>query len=122
VYKFIKLFCTFSIFYSAFELFALAHHPLAGKQMVSFNDGFLLGIAHPLIGFNHLFFILGVGIICFLTKKIVNSPLFFVLSMSGGLSLIIMGYQLPEVELVISFSLLLAGVAIFSSKKRTLII
>ena len=90
--------------------------------MVSFNDGFFSGTVNLLIRFDHLFFILGVGIICFLTKKIIAGPLFLVLGMSGGLFLIIMGYQLPEVELVISFSLLLAGVAIFSSKKRTLII
>ena len=37
--------------------------------------------------------------------------------MSGGLFLIIMGYQLPEVELVISLSLLLSGVVIFAWKK-----
>ena len=74
---------------------------------------FLLGISHPLIRFDHLFFIQCVGIICFLTKKIVKGLLFLVLGISGGLSLIIMGYQLPEVELVISFLLLLAGVAIF---------
>ena len=115
--KLIINFCAFLIFCSNFTSLALAHHPLAGKQMVNFNDGFLSGIAHPLIGFDHLFFILGVGIICFLAKRIYIGPLFFVLGMSGGLFLIIMGYQLPEVELVISLSLLLSGVVIFAWKK-----
>jgi len=41
---------------------AFAHHPLAGQSMETFTHGLLSGIGHPLLGFDHLFFVLAVGI------------------------------------------------------------
>ena len=40
---------------------ALAHHPLAGAPMETFTHGMLSGIGHPILGFDHLFFIIAVG-------------------------------------------------------------
>ena len=42
---------------------ALAHHPLGGMTPTSFTEGFLSGIGHPVIGFDHLAFVIAVGLI-----------------------------------------------------------
>ena len=96
---------------------AFAHHPLAGQKMETFFQGFLSGIGHPILGFDHLFFIIGVGIICLLSKKIFIGPLTFIIGMILGLFSIILGYNLFLVEFVIAASLFLIGIFIISGKK-----
>ena len=41
---------------------ALAHHPLGGMPMETFTHGVLSGIGHPLLGFDHLFFVIAMGV------------------------------------------------------------
>ena len=41
---------------------ALAHHPLAGLPMETGAQGLLSGLAHPVLGFDHLFFVLAAGV------------------------------------------------------------
>ena len=96
---------------------AFAHHPLAGQKMETFFQGFLSGIGHPILGFDHLFFIIGVGIICLLSKKIFIGPLTFIIGMILGLFSIILGYNLFLVEFVIAASLFLIDIFIISGKK-----
>ena len=103
-----------SIFYSSN---VYAHHPLAGQKMETFFHGFLSGIGHPVLGFDHLFFIIGVGILCLVAKKIFIGPISFIVGMIAGLFTIISGYNLFLVEFIIALSLLLIGVFIISGKK-----
>ena len=93
---------------------AMAHHPLAGQPMQTFFDGILSGVGHPILGFDHLFFVLAVGIASVFTGRPATAPLFFVTSMLCGVGLIIAGVNLPLVEYVIAFSLIAAGALIFS--------
>ena len=44
---------------------AVAHHPLNGMPMETFLHGVLSGIGHPLLGSDHLAFILLVGLVAF---------------------------------------------------------
>jgi len=37
---------------------AFAHHPLAGMSLQTFAHGILSGVGHPLLGFDHLFFVM----------------------------------------------------------------
>ena len=41
---------------------ALAHHPLGGLPMETFRHGVLSGLGHPVLGFDHLFFVLAAGL------------------------------------------------------------
>ena len=49
-----------------------AHHPLNGVMMENFNDGFLSGIGHPILGLDHLTFIIGIGLISYLSSRFFN--------------------------------------------------
>lgn len=88
---------------------ALAHHPLAGAEMTTFTHGVLSGIGHPLLGFDHLFFVIAVGIVAALTGRLTTAPLGYLAGMLGGIALITNGVTLPYVEFVIAGSLILLG-------------
>jgi len=53
---------------------ALAHHPLAGQPMETFSQGLLSGIGHPLLGFDHLFFVIAVGVAALYTGFARTAP------------------------------------------------
>lgn len=95
---------------------ALAHHPLAGAQMETFSHGLLSGIGHPILGFDHLFFIIAVGIAAVFTGRALTAPLGYVAGMLGGVVLILAGVSLPAVELVIALSLLIAGAVLMTGR------
>ncbi|MFK7945002.1 MAG: HupE/UreJ family protein [Paracoccaceae bacterium] len=88
---------------------ALAHHPLAGAPMETFTHGVLSGVGHPILGFDHLFFIVAVGIVAMFTGRALTAPLGYVAGMLAGCFLIMGGIALPAVELVIAASLIVAG-------------
>ena len=95
---------------------ALAHHPLAGAPMETFTHGVLSGIGHPILGFDHLFFIVAVGIAAVFTGRALTAPLGYIAGMLGGVVLILNGIALPAVELVIALSLLIAGAILMSGR------
>lgn len=72
---------------------ALAHHPLGGMPMETFTHGLLSGAGHPPLGFNHLFFVVAVGIAAMLAGCV----------MTG------FGIGLPLKEAVTGASLLVVG-------------
>ena len=95
----------------------LSHHPLNGEMMVNFNDGFLSGIGHPILGLDHLLFIIGVGLISFLSKRFLNFSFTFISGTILGLVSMICGLYLPFYEIMISFTLLLLGYLILASRQ-----
>ncbi|GMG85526.1 hypothetical protein LNKW23_47480 [Paralimibaculum aggregatum] len=88
---------------------ALAHHPLGGMPMTTFAQGMLSGIGHPILGFDHLFFILAVGVASVLAGARWLAPLAYLAAMLAGVGLVLAGVALPLVEPAIALSLLLLG-------------
>ncbi|HET7409424.1 MAG TPA: HupE/UreJ family protein, partial [Paracoccaceae bacterium] len=84
---------------------ALAHHPMGGAPMETFTDGLLSGVGHPILGFDHLFFIAAVGVAAAFTGRALTAPLGYIAGMLGGCVLIMAGVVLPAVEMVIALSL-----------------
>ena len=95
---------------------ALAHHPLGGAPMETLAHGLISGVGHPVLGFDHLFFIVAVGIAAAFTGRPLTAPLGYVAGMLGGCVLIIGGVALPAVEAVIALSLVVAGVVLMSGR------
>ena len=94
-----------------------AHHPLNGEIMENFNDGFLSGIGHPILGLDHLLFIIGVGLISFLSKRFLNFSFTFISGTILGLVSMICGLYLPFYEIMISFTLLLLSYLILARRQ-----
>ena len=98
---------------------ALAHHPLAGAPMETFAHGILSGIGHPLLGIDHLFFVVAVGIAAALLGRLASAPFAYIAGMTGGIALLAGGMVLPGVELVIAASLIVLGGLLASGARLT---
>ncbi len=96
---------------------AFAHHPMGGATPSNFMEGLLSGFGHPIIGIDHLAFVVLVGLAAvFLTRKYL-APLAFILGTIAGCLLIANGVSLPYAELVITGSVILLGALVMSGKK-----
>lgn len=94
---------------------ALAHH-FTGGEMHTFMQGLLSGLGHPILGFDHLFFICAMGAAAAYTGRALTAPLGFLAGMVGGCVLIMAGIPLPAVEFVIAASLVIAGGVLVSGR------
>ncbi len=95
---------------------ALAHHPLAGAPMETFSHGLLSGIGHPLLGFDHLFFVLAVGIAALYTGHRLMAPAGYIAAMLIGCLMMSLGVGLPGKEIIIGLSLLAVGGLVLSGR------
>lgn len=95
---------------------ALAHHPMGGVTPSTFGEGFLSGIGHPIIGVDHLAFVVLVGLAAaFLTARYI-APLAFIAGTIVGCLIITQGVVLPFAELVITGSVILLGGLVMSGR------
>jgi urease accessory protein len=95
---------------------AQAHHAMGGKPLTTLGDGVLSGVFHPVLGFDHLFFVAAVGVLAVFTGRPLLAPLGFIAGVLGGCFLIMAGVALPLVELVIAVSLVVLGAILMSGR------
>jgi urease accessory protein len=93
---------------------AFAHHATGGKTPSNFLEGFVSGLAHPVIGFDHLAFIVAVGLLAAARPQGFLIPISFIVSAMLGTGLHLMSLNLPVVELIVSSSILLFGILVVS--------
>lgn len=111
----------FSLTLLALSSSALAHHPLAGQEMTTVWHGLFSGFGHPLLGFDHLFFVLLMGVAAFYTGRGRSLPLAYIATMLCGCLAVSWGLAVPLVELAVAISLLALGVAVLSGKGLSLV-
>ena len=99
---------------------ALAHHPLGDMQMETFAHGVLSGIGHPVLGFDHLFFVVIVGVTAMLTGRKYSAPMAYIVTMLLGCLMMSLGIGLPLKETVIALSLLVVGYIVLSGRGAAL--
>lgn len=87
---------------------ALAHHPLGGAPMETFAHGLLSGVGHPILGFDHLAFLLALGAAAALTGRAL-APLAFLGAMAAAAALRL---DPPFGEGLVALSLLALGLAL----------
>lgn len=101
---------------------ASAHHPMGGKIPSNFFEGFLSGLAHPVIGIDHLAFIVTIGLFAATKSQGIFIPLAFVLSAMLGAGIHLLGASLPVVELIVSTSILLFGILLAIKNSPNLLV
>lgn len=84
---------------------AFAHHAFGGKTPSNFFEGFLSGLAHPVIGFDHLAFVVAAGLLA-VSRGTILIPIAFVVAALAGTGLHVASWNLPIPELVIATSVL----------------
>ena len=88
---------------------ASAHHVMGGKMPTTFAEGFLSGLGHPVIGPDHLAFLLAIGVAVGVGGLSLVLPLLFVVASAIGVTLHVNGVNLPGAEILVAVSVLLAG-------------
>jgi urease accessory protein len=91
---------------------ASAHHVMGGRTPATFPEGFLSGLGHPIIGPEHLAFLVAAGIIVGAAGLNLALPVLYVAAMAIGVALHVSGMSIPGAELLVALSVLLAGTLI----------
>ena len=99
----------------AFSLFIIAepvaaHHAFDGETPTNLFEGFLAGLAHPIIGIDHFAFVVAIGILAALKQKNgIFIPVAFILATMMGTGIHLVSIDLPIPEIIISASVLILG-------------
>jgi len=88
---------------------AFAHHMMGGRTPSTFMEGLLSGLGHPVIGLDHLAFLVAIGVAVGVFGLSLLLPIAFIVAMALGVLLHVNGAGLPGAELVVAASVLLAG-------------
>ena len=105
---------------TASALPAAAHPPLGGMPMETLAHGLMSGVGHPVLGFDHLFFVALVGVAALFTGRALLAPAFYILGMLAGTMLAMAGLGLPLAEMFIVASLIGLGFVVSSGRALTL--
>lgn len=106
---------------------ALAHHPLGDAAPQTLIEGLLSGLAHPVIGLDHLAFVVLAGIAAALAGiklpgfgwtgfKFTGAASFVAATVLGTL-VHLAGIELPLAELVIAGSVVVLGLALLAARQ-----
>ena len=99
---------------------ALAHHPFGKSLPATAFEGFLSGIGHPVIGFDHFAFVIAAGLIAATKRRGFFIPLAFVAASIFGTLLHLQLVSLPAPEVVVSASVLLFGIVLALGSRLSL--
>ena len=99
---------------------ALAHHPMGGAVPTTAWEGLVSGIAHPVIGLDHLAFLVAAGVLAAVAPR--RCGVWALVGFLGagllGALLHLAGVGLGPVEATVAVSVLLAGVALLAPPAR----
>lgn len=94
---------------------ANAHHGMDGQLPSTILEGLISGLAHPILGLDHLLFVISIGLLAAMSCKNLSQPLTaFVIASICGVLLHVQGIALPSAELVIAVSIVVAGLSVIS--------
>jgi urease accessory protein len=88
---------------------AEAHHVMGGRTPATLMEGLLSGLAHPVIGIDHLAFIVAIGIAAGVAGLNLALPAVFIAVSALGVALHVRGIALPGAEVLVALTVLAAG-------------
>ncbi|WKB55593.1 HupE/UreJ family protein [Eleftheria terrae] len=93
---------------------AFAHHAMGGAMPGTFGEGLLSGLAHPVIGLDHLAFVLALALLVARLPLALRAGLagVFVAGSLAGTVLHLNAVTLPAGELLVGLSVVVAGLAL----------
>lgn len=88
---------------------ALAHHVMGGRMPVTFTDGLLSGLGHPIIGLDHFAALVAVGCLAAAHRFGPALAISFVIAMILGVAAHVGGTTMAGAEIVVAISVLALG-------------
>jgi urease accessory protein len=95
---------------------ASAHHVMDGEMPSTFVQGLLSGLGHPVIGPDHLAFLVAVGVVVGVGGLSLALPIVFVAASALGVALHVYEFNLPGVEIIVALSVVLIGALVASGR------
>jgi urease accessory protein len=89
-----------------------AHHLMGGATPSTFFEGLLSGLGHPIIGLDHLAFLIVLGVVVGIRGLNLLMPALFVGMSAIGVALHLNGVTVPAAEFLVASSLLVVGAMI----------
>jgi urease accessory protein len=89
---------------------AQAHHLMDGKPVTTAAQSFLSGIAHPVIGIDHLVMIVAIGVLAAAMRPGFLLAAVFVVAAMAGTGVHLLNLSLPGSEVLIALSVLVVGI------------
>ncbi|HEX2216895.1 MAG TPA: HupE/UreJ family protein [Xanthobacteraceae bacterium] len=99
---------------------ASAHHVMGGELPTTFSQGLLSGLGHPVIGPDHLAFLIAVGLAVGAGGLSLALPILFVAASAIGVALHVYGLNLPGAEVIVAATVILAGFALARGRELPL--
>jgi urease accessory protein len=91
---------------------AEAHHMMGGRTPSTFLEGLLSGLGHPVIGLDHLAFIVAVGVVVGVAGLNLIVPALFIVASAAAVALHVRGVTLTGGETLVALSVLVIGTAV----------
>src|SRR5437588_7089869 len=85
---------------------ASAHHLMGGKIPSTFAEGILSGVGHPIIGPDHLAFLIALGIAVGVARLSFVNLFLFLIAMACGVAAHVASFTIPDAELIVVLSVL----------------
>ncbi|MGH6735397.1 MAG: HupE/UreJ family protein [Methyloceanibacter sp.] len=95
---------------------ASAHHVMDGEMPSTFAQGLLSGLGHPVIGLDHLAFLIAVGVAVGVGGLSLALPVVFVAASALGVAYHMYGFELPGAELIVAASVVILGILVASGR------
>src|SRR5215467_10122486 len=89
---------------------ASGHHLMGGKTPSTFAEGIASGLGHPIIGPDHLAFLIALGIAVGVARLSFVNPFLFLVAMACGVAAHVAAITIPAAELIVAISVLVAGI------------
>jgi len=95
----------------------LAHHPMGGATPLTMIDGLLSGLGHPIIGIDHLAFLVVAALLTFRLSGAARwvAPAAFVGGTLGGALIHLQAANLPLTELLVASTVVVGGIVVLSN-------
>ncbi len=97
---------------------AFAHHPLDGRLPANLFEGIMSGVGHPVIGFDHLAFVIASGLVALKITGGILIPLAFVVATGLGAGIHLASIDLPIPEIIIAASVVIFGILLAIKGKQ----
>lgn len=98
---------------------ALAHHAMSSSTPTNFFEGFLSGLAHPIIGLDHFVFIVAIGLLAAGQRRGALIPAGFIFTALLGTGIHLLKIELPIAEIIIASSAIALGILLWLQKRPT---
>jgi urease accessory protein len=96
---------------------AFAHHVMGGRMPVTFADGLLSGLGHPVIGLDHFAAVIAVGCLAAAHRAGPALAIGFVLAMIAGVSAHVRGTTVPGAEIMVALSVIFLGAMLLHNRQ-----